>query len=112
MPSINMKLEIVTIIACEVDIEVFTSDKMQVRHTHTHTQTHTRTQKERETNVAALPERGACAAVCSGPTARCPPRARLYVHVPVTSAAARSPSRGVFINGSRAARRASRTRPR
>ena len=31
MPSINMKLEMVTIIACEVDIEVFTSDKMQVR---------------------------------------------------------------------------------
>lgn len=34
MPSINMKLEMVTIIACEVDIEVFTSDKMQVRFTH------------------------------------------------------------------------------
>ncbi|XP_043998010.1 calcipressin-3 isoform X2 [Gambusia affinis] len=31
MPSINMKLEMVTIIACEVDIEVFTSDKMQER---------------------------------------------------------------------------------
>lgn len=31
MPSINMKLEMVTIIACEVDTEVFTSDKMQVR---------------------------------------------------------------------------------
>lgn len=31
MPSINMKLEMVTIIACEVDAEVFTSDKMQVR---------------------------------------------------------------------------------
>lgn len=30
MPSINMKLEMVTIIACEVDTEVFTSDKMQV----------------------------------------------------------------------------------
>ncbi|KAF7658732.1 hypothetical protein LDENG_00008600 [Lucifuga dentata] len=31
MPSINMKLEMVTIIACEVDTEVFTSDKMQER---------------------------------------------------------------------------------
>ncbi|MEQ2316068.1 hypothetical protein AMECASPLE_028918 [Ameca splendens] len=31
MPSINMKLEMVTIIACEVDTEVFTSDKMQTR---------------------------------------------------------------------------------
>ncbi|KAM6973717.1 calcipressin-3 [Aplochiton taeniatus] len=31
MPSINMKLEMVTIIACEVDIEVFTSDKLQER---------------------------------------------------------------------------------
>ncbi|XP_029972866.1 calcipressin-3 isoform X1 [Salarias fasciatus] len=31
MPSINMKLEMVTIIACEVDSEVFTSDKMQER---------------------------------------------------------------------------------
>ncbi|KAI4803731.1 hypothetical protein KUCAC02_025380, partial [Chaenocephalus aceratus] len=31
MPSINMKLEMVTIIACEVDIEVFTSDKIQER---------------------------------------------------------------------------------
>ncbi|XP_034051066.1 calcipressin-3 isoform X1 [Thalassophryne amazonica] len=31
MPSINMKLEMVTIIACEVDAEVFTSDKMQER---------------------------------------------------------------------------------
>ncbi|KAM8833289.1 calcipressin-3 isoform 2-T2 [Synchiropus picturatus] len=31
MPSINMKLEMVTIIACEVDTEVFTSDKMKER---------------------------------------------------------------------------------
>nr|XP_046163911.1 calcipressin-3-like isoform X1 [Oncorhynchus gorbuscha] len=31
MPSINMKLEMVTIIACEVDTEVFTSDKLQER---------------------------------------------------------------------------------
>lgn len=31
MPSINMKLEMVTIIACEVDTEVFTSDKIQER---------------------------------------------------------------------------------
>lgn len=31
MPSINMKLEMLTLIACEVDTEVFTSDKMQVR---------------------------------------------------------------------------------
>ncbi|KAG5285266.1 hypothetical protein AALO_G00001390 [Alosa alosa] len=31
MPSINMKLEMVTLIACDVDIEVFTSDKMQER---------------------------------------------------------------------------------
>ncbi|XP_064811892.1 calcipressin-2-like [Oncorhynchus masou masou] len=31
MPSINMKLEMVTIIACEVDTDVFTSDKMQER---------------------------------------------------------------------------------
>lgn len=30
MPSINMKLEMVTIIACEVETEVFTSDKLQV----------------------------------------------------------------------------------
>ena len=30
MPSINMKLEMLTLIACEVDTEVFTSDKMQV----------------------------------------------------------------------------------
>ena len=30
MPSINMKLEMVTLIACDVDTEVFTSDKMQV----------------------------------------------------------------------------------
>nr|XP_046163916.1 calcipressin-3-like isoform X5 [Oncorhynchus gorbuscha] len=31
MPSINMKLEMVTIIACEVDTEVFTSDKLQIQ---------------------------------------------------------------------------------
>ncbi|KAJ8287441.1 hypothetical protein COCON_G00001000 [Conger conger] len=31
MPSINMKLEMLTLIACEVDTEVFTSDKMQER---------------------------------------------------------------------------------
>ncbi|XP_007239995.1 calcipressin-3 isoform X2 [Astyanax mexicanus] len=31
MPSINMKLEMVTLIACEVEAEVFTSDKMQER---------------------------------------------------------------------------------
>ncbi|XP_012692180.1 calcipressin-3 [Clupea harengus] len=31
MPSINMKLEMVTLIACDVDTEVFTSDKMQER---------------------------------------------------------------------------------
>lgn len=30
MPSINMKLEMLTLIACDVDTEVFTSDKMQV----------------------------------------------------------------------------------
>lgn len=30
MPSIDMKLELVTLIACDVDAEVFTSDKMQV----------------------------------------------------------------------------------
>ncbi|GAA6070852.1 calcipressin-3 isoform X2, partial [Tachysurus ichikawai] len=29
MPSIDMKLELVTLIACDVDNEVFTSDKMQ-----------------------------------------------------------------------------------
>uniref|UniRef100_A0A671L1X9 Regulator of calcineurin 3 n=1 Tax=Sinocyclocheilus anshuiensis TaxID=1608454 RepID=A0A671L1X9_9TELE len=31
MPSINMKLEMLTLIACDVDTEVFTSDKMQER---------------------------------------------------------------------------------
>uniref|UniRef100_A0AAY4AAA8 Regulator of calcineurin 3 n=2 Tax=Denticeps clupeoides TaxID=299321 RepID=A0AAY4AAA8_9TELE len=31
MPSINMKLEMVTLIACDVDAEVFTCDKMQER---------------------------------------------------------------------------------
>nr|XP_023698288.1 calcipressin-3 isoform X2 [Paramormyrops kingsleyae] len=31
MPSINMKLEMLTLIACEVDAEVFTSPKMQER---------------------------------------------------------------------------------
>ncbi|KAF7704757.1 calcipressin-3 [Silurus meridionalis] len=31
MPSIEMKLELVTLIACDVDAEVFTSDKMQER---------------------------------------------------------------------------------
>ncbi|KTG37649.1 hypothetical protein cypCar_00000306 [Cyprinus carpio] len=31
MPSINMKLEMLTLIACDVDTEVFTSDKMQVQ---------------------------------------------------------------------------------
>ncbi|TSU37073.1 Calcipressin-2 [Bagarius yarrelli] len=31
MPSIDMKLELVTLIACDVDAEVFTSDKMQER---------------------------------------------------------------------------------
>uniref|UniRef100_W5M4J9 Regulator of calcineurin 3 n=1 Tax=Lepisosteus oculatus TaxID=7918 RepID=W5M4J9_LEPOC len=31
MPSLNMKLEVLAVIACEVDSEVFTSDKMQER---------------------------------------------------------------------------------
>ncbi|XP_062863311.1 calcipressin-3 [Trichomycterus rosablanca] len=31
MPSIDMKLELVTLIACDVDAEVFTSDKLQER---------------------------------------------------------------------------------
>lgn len=55
MPSINMKLEMVTIIACEVDIEVFTSDKMQVRFTH-----------KKCTLKWSLLFAVCCAAVCSG----------------------------------------------
>ncbi|XP_041090083.1 calcipressin-3 isoform X2 [Polyodon spathula] len=31
MPALNMKLELLTLIACEIDMEVFTSDNMQER---------------------------------------------------------------------------------
>lgn len=54
-----MKLEMVTIIACEVDIEVFTSDKMQVRFS-----------PPQKTHVAT--DHYGCAAVCSALIACCP----------------------------------------
>lgn len=59
-----MKLEMVTIIACEVDTEVFTSDKMQVRFLHP------KCTSQRIVTLAPL--RCGCAAVCWGRTACCP----------------------------------------